>query len=222
MTCCIVALLILGAFGRVRALFRRLIGRADPAPAVFAPVAWRPAPGQPERAAAVRAPARPRANGTSPVPRYCALGIAVCLAGAPMLVWSGAVAHTGSGAVWLLRCVCYLAVIGVAIRLSRSPGLWPAPRGAGSLLIVLGAVIFELSMLDMHIFRLYAIDSSDFIGLMVFHNIGPALAIAGAVALAYGSAGRSTTSVRSSRSTATNERPAESAVTVSSTAPART
>ena len=32
---------------------------------------------------------------------------------------------------------------------------------AGSLLIVLGAVIFELSMLDMHIFRLFTIDSAN-------------------------------------------------------------
>lgn len=220
MTCCIVGLLILGAFGRVRAALRRLTGRAVPAPAVFAPVAQRPAPGQ-------RLPAPAPApvadvTSTSPVPRYCALGIAICLVGAPLLVWIGAVTHTGSAAAWLLRCVCYLAAMLVAIRLSRTAGLWRAPQGAGTMLIVVGAVIFELSMLDMHIFRLLTIDSSDVWGLMAFHNIGPVLAIAGAVALAYGSAGRSTTSVRPSMSTVTSAPPAASAVTVSSAAPVTT
>ncbi|MCB1288419.1 MAG: hypothetical protein KDB47_12120 [Mycobacterium sp.] len=184
MTCCIVGLLILGAFGRVRAVVRRLTGRGAPTPAVFAPVAWRPAPGQQPPAAAAT-PVR-SAPEPSPVLRYCALGIAICLVGAPLLVWSGAVRHTGSGWVWLLRDGCYLAAILVAIRLSRSAGMWRAPRGVGSLLIVLGAVIFELSMLDMHIFRLFTIDSANVWGLMAFHNVGPALAIAGAIVLALG------------------------------------
>jgi hypothetical protein len=186
MTCCIVGLLILGAFGRFRAVLRRLTGRPAPTPAVFAPVAWRPAPGQ-QPPAGVAAPAR-SAPEPSPVLRYCALGIAICLVGAPLLVWSGAVRHTGSAWVWVLRDACYLAAILVAIRLSRSAGMWRAPRGAGSLLIVLGAVIFELSMLDMHIFRLFTIDSANVWGLIVFHNAGPALAIAGAMVLALGPA----------------------------------
>ena len=185
MICCIVGLLILGTFGRVRAALRRLTGRAAPAPAVFAPVAWRPAPGQ--QPATPTAPTRSTPE-PSPVLRYCALGIAICLAGAPLLVLSGAVRHTGSAWVWVLRDGCYLAAILLAIRLSRSAGMWRAPRGAGSLLIVLGAVIFELSMLDMHIFRLFTIDSANVWGLMVFHNVGPALAIAGAMALALGPA----------------------------------
>lgn len=220
MTCCIVGLLILGAFGRVRAVLQRLTGRADPAPAVFAPVAQRPAPGQ-LLAAPTPAPVVAGA-ATSPVPRYSALGIAICLLGAPLLVWTGAVTHTGSGGAWLLRCVCYLTAIVVALRLSRTAGLWRAPQGAGSMLIVAGAVIFELSMLDMHIFRLFTIDSSHVWGLMAFHNIGPVLAIIGAGVLAYGSTGRSMTSVRPSMSTVSNAPPAGSAVTVSSPAPVTT
>jgi hypothetical protein len=49
------------------------------------------------------------------------------------------------------------------------------PRGAGWLLVVVGAVIFELGVFDMHVFRLFEIDH-----------------------MLYGAVGRSSTSRRSS------------------------
>lgn len=215
MTCCIVGFLILAAVGRIR----RLLGRVE-APMLFAPVAQRPAPGQTLMAVAAVAPvADPRPE--SPVLRYCAVGIAVCLIGTPALVFAGAAQNTGPAWMWLLRSAVYLAVIVAALRLSRSLVLWSAPPGAATLLIIVGAVIFELGVLDMHIFRLFDLDSNLLV-YMVFHNIGPAVATAGGLVLLYGSLGRRTTSRRSSRSTLTSAQPSLPAVTLSSTPPITT
>lgn len=222
MTCCIVGLLILSLVSRVR---RVLGGRVD-APVLFAPVARRAAPGQtlPEPvnavigAEALECP-RPR---TAPVLRYFAAGIAVCLVGYPLLARTAAVTDTGSGLTWLIRSGLYLAVGVAAVVLSRSVTIWTAPGGVGTLLIVIGAVVFELGMLDMHAFRLIAVDSSNIAAFMVFHNAGPALAMLGGAVLVYGAAGRSSTSSRSSRSTVTSARPSSSALTVSSSPPVTT
>ncbi len=218
MTCCIVGFLILTAVGRVRRTlgFRRA---PEAAATLFAPVAWRPAAGQ-----APRVPAQPvtRARrGNDAVLTYCAVGIAVCLVGMPALAFSGAAHNTGSAWLWLLRSACYLAVIVAALRLRRSVTIWSAPRGAGTALMVVGAVIFELGVLDMHAFRLFSF-GSNLMANAVFHNVGPAVAMAGGVALLYGSRGRSTTSRRSSRSTLTSAHPSSSAVTASSTPPITT
>lgn len=220
MTCCIVGLLILSVVGRIR----RAVGRPAADPVLFAPVAYRPAPGQalPEPAwagvAGVPQPRRP----DSPVLRYCALAIAACLVGYPLLARTGVVVDTGSALTWTLRSALYLAAIAVAVALRRVRPVWRAPAGIGTLLIVAGAVVFELGMLDMHVFRLLAIDSSNVLSLMAFHNAGPALAMAGGLVLLYGAAGRRNTSRRSSRSTVTSARPSSSAVTVSSTPPVTT
>ena len=69
--------------------------------------------------------------------------------------------------------------------MSRSVTLRSTLRGPGALLLVVGAVIFELGVLDMHVFGLYDFEANrlwDF----TFHAAGPALAIAGGLLL-YGS-----------------------------------
>lgn len=218
MTCCIVGLLILSLVSRVR---RVLGGRVDE-PVLFAPVARRAAPGQtlpePVYAEALDC-ARPR---TSPVLRYVAAGVAVCLVGYPLLARTGAVTDTGSSLAWLIRSGLYLTVLVAAVMLSRSATIWRAPSGVGTLLIVVGAVVFELGMLDMHAFRLITVESSNMAAFMVFHNAGPALAMLGGAVLLYGAAGWSSTSSRSSRSTVTSARPSSSALAVSSTPPVTT
>lgn len=217
MTCCIVGVLLTMAFLRIR----RLFGRRPAEPMLFAPVARRPAPGEtlPELPAASLAANSDRSDGA--VLRYCALGIAVCLAGTPLAVLAlpGVLDNTGSPLVWLLRSGLYLAVALAALALSRSAALWRAPRGLGTALVVCGAIVFELGVLDMHGFGLFGIEGSNVMALMVFHNIGPALAILGGLLLAYGSRGRTSTSRRSSRSTATRAVPSSAAVTVSATPP---
>ena len=218
MTCCIVGLLILSVVARVR----RAIGRPVVESVLFAPVARRAAPGQtlpePSTPVAAAAPGPRR----SPVMGYCALGISVCLVGYPLLARTGVVIDTGSTTTWLLRSGLYLAALVAAIMLSRSAAIWKAPSGVGTLLIVAGAVIFELGMIDMHAFRLIAVDGTDMLALMAFHNAGPVLAMLGGAVRLYGAAGRTSTSRRSSRSTVTSARPSSSAMTVSSTQPVTT
>jgi len=216
MTCCIVGLLILSVVGRLR----RAVGGPVEAPVLFAPVARRAAPGQtvpePVYADADAMPA------TAAVFRYCALGVALCLAAAPLLVWTGVLENTASTAMWLLRGGCYVALIGVAIILSRSVPILRGLRGTGWLLVVLGAVIFESGVADMHVFRLIEVDHGNLVGDMVFHNVGPVIAMIGGLVLLYGAAGRRSTSSRSSRSTVTSAQPSSSAVTVSSSPPVTT
>lgn len=219
MTCCIVGLLLLTVVGRLRRIFG---GRAGE-PALFAPVARRPAAGQdPAAVAALNSePAARMRPATANVLRYCTFGIIVCLVGVPVLVWTGALHNTGSATGWLLRCACYLAAVIAAAALSRSGTIWRAPAGVGTLLIVVGAVIFELSVIDMHIFGVIDIDPRDMLAYALFHNIGPVLAMVGGLLL-YGSMGRTATSDRSPRSTVTIAQPSSSAVTVSSTPPITT
>lgn len=212
MTCCIVGFLILAAVARVR----RLFGRVE-APTLFAPVAQRPAPGQTLMPVAAADDPRPQ----SPVLRYCAAGIALCLIGTPVLVFGGAVQNTGSTAVWLVRSALYLAVIVAALRLSHSVPILRAPAGAGTFLIVAGAAIFELGVLDMHVFGLFDV-KPNLLAYAAFHNIGPTVATIGGLVLLYGSRGRRTTSWRASRSTLTSAQPSSPAVTFSSTPPITT
>ena len=208
MTCCIVGLLIMVAVGRVR----RLLGRAEE-PMLFAPTARRPAPGQ---AITMMEPVA-EARRDSPVLRYCALGILLCLIAGPLAVVFDAAQNTAAMWVWLLRSACYLAVAVTAIRLSRSAVIWRAPAGTGTLLVVVGAVIFELGVIDMHVFGLYRVGTP--LGYFAFHNVGPVVAMTGGLVLAYGSLGRSRTSWRSLRSTVTSAQPSSPAVTLSSTPP---
>ena len=220
MTCCIVGLLIFAVVGRIR---RVSGGGADDTSMLFAPVAQRPAPGQ-SMAASVSAlaeAAMDRRPETAAVFRYCSLGIAICLIAAPALVWSGIIANTGSPARWLLRSVCYLVLAVLALRLSRSATILRAPSGAGTLLVIVGAVIFELGVMDMHVFRLFEIDHENIVGDMVFHSAGPVVAMIGVLVLLY-EAGRSRTSRRSSRSTVSIAQPSSPAVRVSSTPPVTT
>jgi hypothetical protein len=220
MTCCIVGLLIMMAVGRIRrALGGAPRGAPRDAEVVFAPVARRPAPGQ-TLAAPVIEP-EPAPAGAA-IFGYAAVGIALCLIVAPALVWTGVAVSTAPVQTWLVRSGLYLAVIVAAVLLGRTAAVLRAPPGAGSLLIVIGVIVFELGLIDMHLFRLFDITAGDLIGDMIFHNVGPALAMAGGLVLAYGAAGRTMTSRRSSRSTVTSARPASSAVTVSSTPPVTT
>jgi hypothetical protein len=213
MTCCILGLLILMTVGRLR----RAVGGGAPTPMLFAPVAQRPAPGQPMAAPVI---AESGAPASAAVFGYAAFGMALCLVAVPVLAWTGALENTGSAAMWLLRGACYVALIAIAVLLSRSVPVFRNIRGAGWLLVVLGAVIFETGVLDMHLFGIIGVDHSNLLGDFVFHNVGPALAMIGGLALLYRAAGRRTTSRRSSRSTVSSARPSSSAVTVSSTPPA--
>lgn len=181
MVCCIVGLVVLVVVGRVR----RLLGltRSGGEVVLFAPVASRPAPGQ--APALESAPVAEAVPGVVSVLRYCALAVAVCLVGVPLLVLGGVVQNTGSAAAWLARSACYLGVILAAVVFSRSIPVWRAPRGAGTLLIVLGAVVFELGVLDMHAFGLFDFAGDDLVGDMVFHNLGPVIAMAGGLLMLY-------------------------------------
>jgi hypothetical protein len=114
----------------------------------------------------------------------------VCLLGVPVLVWAGLLENTGSTGSWLVRGVCYLAMVAVALVLSRSMPLWRNARGPGWLLVVFGAVLFETGVLDMHVFRLIAVDHGNLMADMVFHNIGPALAVLGGLVLLSGARSR--------------------------------
>ena len=220
MTCCIVGLLIFAVVGRIRRVFG---GGADDTSMLFAPVAQRPAPGQSMTAYVFGVVDvgvdRPQ---TSVVLRYCSIGIALCLIGAPALVWSGFLVNTGSPASWLLRGGCYLVLAVVAFRLSRSVTIVRARSGAGTLLVIVGAVIFESGVIDMHVFRLFEIDHENIVRDMVFHSAGPVVAMLGGLVLLYGAAGRSITSRRSSRSTLSTAQPSSSEVRVSSTPPVTT
>jgi hypothetical protein len=215
MTCCIVGLAIMMVLGRLR----RVFGGRDETPVLFAPVAQRPAPGQMPALVVEAEPVSAGRPVSANVLRSCAFGIVVCLIGTPVLVWAGAVANTGSATGWLLRSACYLAVIAAAMALSRSGMILRAPAGVGTTLIIVGVVVFELGIIDMHVFRVINIDSRDMLAYMLFHNIGPVLAMAGGLILLYGSMGRTASSRRSSRSTVTIAQPLSSAVTVSSTPP---
>ncbi len=216
MTCCILGLLLMAAVGRIRRLFG---GRPKDA-ALFAPVARRPAPGE-ELPVAEPVSAGPAAQirDRTAVFDYTALAIVLCALAAPALVLAGVLHNTGSAVPWVLRSALYGAAAAAALALSRSTAIWRAPKGAGTLLVILGTVIFEVSVLDMHVFGLFDIEDANVLGMMVFHNIGPAVAVVGGLVLAYGSLGRSTTSWRSSRSTVSTALPSSSAVTMSSTAP---
>lgn len=121
---------------------------------------------------------------------YCVWAITVCLVGYPLLAFIGTLDNRGSLLDWALRSALYLAAVAAAIRLKSSGPVWLAPRGVGAMLIVAGAVVFELGMLDMHVFRLFAVDRSNILALMVFHNAGPALAMAGGAVLLSGAARR--------------------------------
>lgn len=219
MTCCIVGLLIMMAAGRIR---QAISGAPSPhgdrdAEVLFAPVARRPGPGADRLAPAAAVPAhtdRDSRPAPASVFQYCAVGIALSLIVAPVLVWIGVAVNTAGVHTWLLRSGLYLAVIAAAVAFGRTAGVLRVPRGAASLLIVVGVMVFELGLADMHIFGLFDIEGLT--GDMVFHNVGPALAMAGGLVLLYGAAGRSRTSRRSSRSTVTSARPSSSAVTISS------
>ncbi len=194
---------------------RRALGLApDEERTIFAPVAQRPAPGQ------MLTPHSPAAVARLPVGaavfRYAALGVAACLTAVPVLAWTGVIENTGSAPVWVLRGLCYLSLIAVAVMLSHG-SFWSTKRGPGWLLVVAGAVIFETGVLDMHVFRVVEVEN--LAGDMVFHNIGPAIAMIGGLVLLYDAAGRRNTSRRSSRSTDTSAPPSSSAVMVSSTPP---
>ena len=221
MTCCILGLLMVAAIGRIRRVFGV---RRVRAPDLFAPVARRPAPGQTLPVSPVLDTGQGQdqdhsAPTRSAVLGYCAFGIALVLVGAPALMTTGLVSNTGAAGNWLLRNGCYLAAVAAAFALRRSTTIWCGPRGAGPALVIVGTVIFELSVLDMHVFRVIAIDSANMLQMFVFHNIGPLVAIIGGAALGYGSLGRSSTSWRSSRSMDTSAQPASSAVTMVSSPP---
>lgn len=204
------------AVGRIR---RALGGAPRDADVVFAPVARRPAPGQILAAPVIEPEPEPAGSA---IFGYAAVGIAVCLIAAPALVWTGLAVNTAGVQTWLVRSGLYLAVIAAAVLLGRTATVLRAPAGAASLLIVVGVIVFELGLIDMHLFRVFDLTAGGLMGDMIFHNVGPALAMVGGLVLAYGEAGRTITSRRSSRSTVTNARPSSSAVTVSSTPPVTT
>lgn len=220
MTCCIVGLLIMMAVGRLR---QAIGGARGDAEVLFAPVAHRPGPGEQRLAPAAAVPDHTGYHhkpASASLFQYAAVGIALSLVLAPVLVWIGVAVNTTGLQIWILRSGLYLTVLVAAVAFGRTVVVLRVPRGAASLLIVAGVIVFELGLADMHVFRLFDIDGLT--GDMVFHNVGPALAMAGGLVLLYGAAGRSKTSRRSSRSTVTTARPSSSAVTTSSSPPVAT
>lgn len=183
MTCCVIGLLILAIVGR----FRRAVGRAE-APALFAPVAQRPVPGQTLVAPMPAEPEPPQ--GSAAVFRYAASALALCLVAMPVLVWAGLLENTGSLGMWLLRVACYLALIAVAVVLSRSLAGLRNARGTGWRLLVTGAVLFEAGVMDMHVFGVIKVEHGNSLADIIFHNVGPVLAVIGALVLVTGAVSR--------------------------------
>ncbi len=218
MTCCIVGLLILTVVSRLR----RVLGRSGETAVLFAPVARRPAPGQTAARPHHPPTPRPHRRETAVVFRYASLGITLCLMAAPALVWMGLLENTGTAGQWLLRSACYLVLAILVAWLSRTATVLRAPPGAGTLLVIVGVMIFELGMADMHLFRVLDTGKGNLFADMAFHSVGPVVTMLGGLLSLYGEAGRTTTSRRSSRSTETRARPPASAVTVSSSPPMTT
>jgi hypothetical protein len=219
MTCCVVGLLI---FAGVR-WARRLLGSAPTEMhAHFAPMASRPAPGEVPEAS--RRPVRaesPAVAREAPAGlfAYFAAGIAVYLIALMVLLWTGAAQSVGGPLAWVVRTGCYLGLLLAAVRLSRPRQRLDARRGAAWALIAVGAAIFELGVLDMHLFGVIEVAHGNPLWDIAFHNFGPALALTGAFLLLRAGAGRSVTSSRSSRSTSTRARPSASAFAVPVTPP---
>lgn len=115
---------------------------------------------------------------------------------------------------WVLRTGCYLGLLLAAVCLSRPRQRLDARKRAGWALIAVGAAIFELGVLDMHLFGVIQIAHGNPLWDIVFHNVGPALALAGTFLLLRAGAGRGVTSSRSSRSTPMSARPSASAFAV--------
>ena len=107
---------------------------------------------------------------------------------------------------------CRYAALGIALRLVA----------AGTLLVIVGVMMFELGALDMHVSRKFEVENENIMGDLAFHEAGPVVTKIGGLVLLYGAAGRRTTSRRSSRSTVTSARPSSSAVTLSSSPPITT
>ena len=93
---------------------------------------------------------------------------------------------------------------------------------AGTLLVIIGVMIFELGVFDMHVSWKFEVKNGNLMGDLAFHNAGPVVTMIGGLVLLYGAAGRRTTSRRSSRSTVTSAWPSSSAVTLSSSPPITT
>jgi hypothetical protein len=151
--------------------------------------------------------------------QYFAAGIALYLVALMVLLWTGAAQSVGGPLAWGVRTGCYLGLLLVAVRLSRPRQRLDARRGAAWALIAVGAAVFELGVLDMHLFGVIEIAHGNPLWDIVFHNFGPALALAGAFLLLRAGAGRSVTSSRSSTSTSTSARPSASALAVPRTRP---
>jgi hypothetical protein len=150
---------------------------------------------------------------------YFAAGTALYLVAVMVLLWTRAAQSVGGTFAWVARTGCYLGLLLTAVGLSRSGQRLDAWRGVGWALIAVGAAIFELGLLDMHLFGVIQIAHGNPLWDIVFHNFGPMLALAGAFFLLRAGAGRSATSSRSSRSTSTSARPSASSVAVPPTPP---
>lgn len=172
MVCCL-------TFGALLAVFRRtwllLTGRRPERVARFAPVAYRPAPGEPMPAMCPQE-ALPAAI---PLMRWAAAGVVLYLVAVGVLLWLEVAGSEASAAVWVLRTALYLAVLLLALRLARSS--IPRERLAPWALITVGLVCFELGILDMHLFALLEIGSP--LGDLAFHGLPVAAALAGAILL---------------------------------------
>ena len=214
MTCCVVGLLI---FAGVRWARRLLGSERNDMHAHCAPMATRPVPGGISEASLRPVLAKSPAVGHKAsigLFLYFGAGIGVYLVAVMVLLWTGAAQSVGAPLAWILRTGCYLGLLLAAVCLSRPRQRLDARKRAGWALIAVGAAIFELGVLDMHLFRVIQIAHGNPLWDIVFHNVGPALALAGTFLLLRAGAGRGVTSSRSSRSTPMSARPSASAFAV--------
>lgn len=194
MICCVV----LGSIFALLARFWRLVSLQAPAPQkMFAPVAYRPAPGN-------SAFCIPNANLSIPQPvgsmyargalvRLCIWVIVgylmVVLGGVQM----GQLEVRAAETTWWLRSLIYLALILVLWKRARHPShahhcLRPG-LFAGAVLVMSGALLTALSVADIHLFGLYGFAGDAHAlghdghwlsaGYLFMHGAGALMAVAG-------------------------------------------
>ena len=175
MTCCVVGLLI---FAGVRWARRLLGSERNDMHAHCAPMATRPVPGGISEASLRPVLAKSPAVGHKAsigLFLYFAAGIGVYLVAVMVLLWTGAAQSVGAPLAWVLRTGCYLGLLLAAVCLSRPRQRLDARKRAGWALIAVGAAIFELGVLDMHLFGVIQIAHGNPLWDIAFHNVGAGL-----------------------------------------------
>lgn len=189
MLCCAAIAFVIGI---LRAAWFRLPGTRRPSEVAFAPVARWPAASEPPRPHPDQRATGPRpAEPPNPVAALlvsASAGTALyALSGYGLLLAGLVTARTASVPSWVLRdAVLGVAVVALLVAAARAPRTAhrATPRAVrGAALVGAGIAWWSLSLLDMHAFGLLQ-PAGGTAGDLLFHGVGAALVVAGAVLLA--------------------------------------